>query len=315
MNRVESRSGSRHAGLVSVIVPTYNRVRYLQEAVRSVFDQTYAHWELLVVDDGSTDETLAYLSTVDPSRVRVVELEHTGNPARVRNAGLACARGDYVAFLDSDDLWHREKLRLQMERFLAGTCRWGYTRFVMIDERGREIPLRAGGPWRPYSGSIVRTLLTTEAAVAISSVVAERRLLVELGGFDEDPAVRFREDYDLFLRLASRAHVIAIPETLCRVREHPGWSTSSRDDLYVRSAQVYEKFERSVADPSMRRLCRQRAAIHLVAEARRQIGLNARRRAIRILRRAFRYHPLYARWWVVLARCMLPPLLPSNRTS
>ncbi|MGH7451509.1 MAG: glycosyltransferase family 2 protein, partial [bacterium] len=114
--------------LVSVIIPTFNRLKYLKEAVASVFAQTYAHWELIVVDDGSTDDTLHYVSTLDDPRVRLVSETHSGNPARMRNVGVAHARGEYVAFLDSDDLWESDKLAVQLE--YLHTCRgyrWCYT--------------------------------------------------------------------------------------------------------------------------------------------------------------------------------------------
>src|SRR6185437_668849 len=90
--------------LVSVILPTFNRLGYLQAAVDSVFNQTMRDWELIVADDGSDSETRAYLqSFAEKPRVRVLWLSHSGNPGAVRNAALQCARGEYVAFLDSDD--------------------------------------------------------------------------------------------------------------------------------------------------------------------------------------------------------------------
>src|SRR6266487_2699709 len=100
--------------LVSVIIPTFNREAYLREAIESVFAQTYSNWELIVADDGSTDGTRAYLASVTDRRTHVIELEHCGTPARLRNTALARAQGTYVAFLDSDDLWAPEKLELQI---------------------------------------------------------------------------------------------------------------------------------------------------------------------------------------------------------
>ena len=99
--------------LVSIVVPTYNRLAYLRQAVQSVFDQTYRQWELIVVDDGSTDGTAAYVASLG-GRVRALTLPRRGGAARARNAGVGAARGAYVAFLDSDDLWLPEKLAIQM---------------------------------------------------------------------------------------------------------------------------------------------------------------------------------------------------------
>ena len=114
--------------LVSVIVPTYNRVHYLQEAVDSVLGQTYHNWELIVVDDGSTDATASRLRDLGDRRLRVVHLEHSGRPARVRNEGLACARGAYVAFLDSDDLWCAANLNDRWRRCATTRSAGGVTR-------------------------------------------------------------------------------------------------------------------------------------------------------------------------------------------
>src|SRR3989304_3625158 len=98
--------------LISVILPTYNRSTLLGEAVESVRRQSYRHWELVVIDDGSFDDTPTTLAKVEDDRLRILRLDHTDNPARVRNAGLAEARGRFVAFLDDDDLWDHSKLTM-----------------------------------------------------------------------------------------------------------------------------------------------------------------------------------------------------------
>jgi glycosyltransferase involved in cell wall biosynthesis len=91
--------------LVSVVIPTFNRERYLRDAVASVLAQTYDRWELVIVDDGSTDGTRGYLETLGDGRIRPILGPRGGNPAAPRNLGARTARGAYLAFLDSDDLW------------------------------------------------------------------------------------------------------------------------------------------------------------------------------------------------------------------
>jgi glycosyltransferase involved in cell wall biosynthesis len=107
---------------VSVVIPTYNCESYLRQAVQSVFDQTYTNWEAIVIDDGSTDGTASYLDSVAGDRVRVLNHAHCGNPARLRNVGIAAARGAHIAFLDSDDVWFPQKLKAQLEHLLAPPC-------------------------------------------------------------------------------------------------------------------------------------------------------------------------------------------------
>src|SRR5689334_20872261 len=106
--------------LVSVVLPTFNRLRFLEPAIESVYAQTFTDWELIVADDGSDPDTRRYLQTVaNHPRVRVLWLSHTGWPATVRNAALLQAVGEYVAFFDSDDLWMAQKLERQIEALRA----------------------------------------------------------------------------------------------------------------------------------------------------------------------------------------------------
>src|SRR5260221_147392 len=120
--------------LVSIIVPTFNRVKYLRVAVDSVFAQTFEDWELIIADDGSDADTMAYLRTLaDVPRVKLLRLSHTGNPPAVRNAALREATAEYIAFLDSDDVWMPEKLEAQLMSLRSHPVRrWSYTGCVMV---------------------------------------------------------------------------------------------------------------------------------------------------------------------------------------
>src|SRR5260221_8177346 len=95
--------------LVSIILPTYNRSHLIRESIQSVFDQTYKNWELIIVDDGSTDETSVLFTNHPDSRIHYYRIDHCGIIGRVRNPGMRHARGQYIAFLDSDDLWREDK--------------------------------------------------------------------------------------------------------------------------------------------------------------------------------------------------------------
>ena len=115
--------------LVSIILPTFGRLEYLRQTVASVYRQTLRDWELIVADDGSDAETRAYLRTLEAdSRVRLLWLTHTGIPAIVRNSAARSAGGEYVAFLDSDDLWAPEKLYGKSRSCVLDPCAVGVTR-------------------------------------------------------------------------------------------------------------------------------------------------------------------------------------------
>src|ERR1700722_1926163 len=121
---------------VSIILPTFDRLAFLPAAIASAFAQTFTDWELIVADDGSSADTRTYLKTLnDPPQVKVLWLSHSGKPAVVRNAALREARGEFVAFLDSDDIWLPKKLETQIASLRRHAQRkWSYTRFVLVGE-------------------------------------------------------------------------------------------------------------------------------------------------------------------------------------
>ena len=197
--------------LVSVVIPTYNRWPMIGEAVQSVLAQTFNAFELIVVDDGSTDSTAASLNVRD-SRLKVLSQRRAG-VAAARNAGVAVSRGKYIAFLDSDDLWLREKLAIQtnfMER--NSTARICQTEETWIRNGVRVNPK---SKHRKASGDIFRRSLEL-CLISPSAVMMTKELFDSAGGFDESLPVC--EDYDLWLRIAvcHSVHLIDIPLVIKR---------------------------------------------------------------------------------------------------
>jgi glycosyltransferase involved in cell wall biosynthesis len=193
--------------MISVVVPTHDRAQMLPRALRSVQQQTYTDRELIVVDDGSTDETVRVVRDLGVP-VRYLWQSHAGVSA-ARNRGIAAARGDWVAFLDSDDEWLPTKLARQMACVAvhpeAVACQ---TDEIWIRNGVRVNP---GVRHRKPSGDIFLASLEL-CLVSPSAVMVRRERLEALGGFDEGlPAC---EDYDLWLRLAAGASVHLVPELL-----------------------------------------------------------------------------------------------------
>jgi glycosyltransferase involved in cell wall biosynthesis len=219
--------------IVSVVLPTFNRLKFLRPAVESVFAQTFTDWELVIADDGSDSETGEYLrSLANRPRVVVMWLSHTGRPAMVRNAALSRAAGEYIAFLDSDDLWAASKLEQQVGTLRArGNCRWCYTAFLRVDAGGTPLPEEARRPWVPYEGEIFEQVVTGRASIRTPSVLAARRLLEQAGGFDEE--LLSAEDYDLWLRLALYSEVAIVDEPLVYVRYHEENHTREWQSAYL----------------------------------------------------------------------------------
>ena len=197
---------------VSVIIPTHNRAPWVTEAVASVLAQTYRDFELFVVDDGSTDGTLSALASFGGD-IKVFPQEVRRGVSAARNRGAAAATGDWLAFLDSDDLWLPDKLARQVE-YLKGhpdlvICQTGET---WIRNGVRVNPPET---CRKVGGDIFLPSLK-RCLVSPSAVMLHRRLFEDLGGFDESlPAA---EDYDLWLRVAWRHPVGLVPEPLVMKR-------------------------------------------------------------------------------------------------
>lgn len=194
------------APLVSVIVPTFNRERFINAAIDSVLAQTYRHFELIVVDDGSTDTTPDLLAAYGDA-VRVIRQPNQGVSA-ARNTGIRASQGEYIALLDSDDYWKREKLACQIDFFSthpdAGICQ---TEEIWIRNGVRVNPKKKH---RKYSGMIFEKTLPL-CLVSPSAVMIRKSLLDEVGLFDTRlPAC---EDYDLWLRIAWKhpVHLIDTP--------------------------------------------------------------------------------------------------------
>jgi glycosyltransferase involved in cell wall biosynthesis len=266
--------------LVTVVIPTWNRAELIGETVASIAAQTYENWEIVVADDGSTDGTVEQLAALALPHLRIVRLEHSGNTARVRNAGVAAGSGTLIAFLDSDDLWLPSKLERQVEALRAGSARWCYGAIAHIDRAGTRIPFRAGGA-RPISGRILPHLLSDRIGASIVTLLVERGLYDEIGGSDESQFVR--ADLDLVLRLAAAAEAVAVPEVVALVREHESRTTAGLRYPHELTAQVYAKFLDREAEPKLRKLARARRARLLADAGIHRLRLQETRKGLRLL--------------------------------
>jgi glycosyltransferase involved in cell wall biosynthesis len=211
--------------LVSVVIATYNDAAWLPETLESALAQTYPHVEIIVVDDGSTDDTLR---RIEPhlSRIRYVRREHEGL-AGARNAGIALATGDFVALLDADDLWHPEKLTVQ----IAVAQRHPESGLIACDGVGftsedpntgpllrgplRRMLLAAAG--REITGRFHDQLLDGNPITCPAQVLVPRHVLREIGPFVDSMV----QDYDYYLRVAQRWPVALHRDGLVRYRERP----------------------------------------------------------------------------------------------
>ena len=207
---------------ITVIIPTFNSERYIVETVESVLAQTYPVHEVIVVDDGSTDATEQLLAGY-ASRIRYIR-QTNGGPPKARNNALAHATGDWIALLDSDDLWVRTKIEQQMLYLEAHpTCGLVYSDMKTFDERGIiEESVKSSRNLTLPSGHIFPQIFD-ETLFQTSAVLIRRSCFEAVGGFDE--TLRMGDDYELFLRIARHFELGYVDAPLVLYRQHPTQGT------------------------------------------------------------------------------------------
>jgi glycosyltransferase involved in cell wall biosynthesis len=199
---------------VSVVIGAYNAAAWIGQTLHSVLAQTCPVLEVLVVDDGSTDETAAIVRSYG-AQVQYLHEEHRGRPHR--NRGILASRGELVAFVDADDYWHSTKIEKQLSRLCAQGAAWVICDSEWLDSASGRHTGPVGTPVR--EGDILEHLLLHNFIVASTPIVA-RRVLDEIGHFDETPEVAPVEDWDLWLRIAARYPVATVNEKLVTLRLH-----------------------------------------------------------------------------------------------
>lgn len=218
---------------VSVVIPAYNAMAYLPEALDSVLAQTFTDYEVIVVNDGSSDHITTWIDTVTDGRVRLVSQENRGL-AGARNTGIREAQGDYIAFLDADDIWHPTKLEKQvalMERSPAvGLV---YTWMTLVNQ--------AGQPTGRYvtntaEGQVWSSLILRNCVGSGSNPMVKKACFDRLGYFDENLG-SYMEDRDMWLRIAPYYEFAVVKESLVDYRQHPS-SASKNWTAMARSARI-----------------------------------------------------------------------------
>jgi glycosyltransferase involved in cell wall biosynthesis len=203
--------------LVSVVIPAYNAARWIAETLESVLAQTFQDFEVIVVDDGSTDDTAAIVARF--ARARYIR-KQSGGPASARNVGIRAAQGEYVAFVDSDDLWSPDKLRLQIDLLRQSGVAWVYCDAYAFDDETRRTLFIFSKVRRQYSGDVLGRLFLADF-IPMPTPVIRRNVLEQMGYFDERGEIQnSAEDWDLWLRIAARYPIGLVNRPLAWYRVH-----------------------------------------------------------------------------------------------
>ncbi|MFC1540660.1 glycosyltransferase [Candidatus Margulisiibacteriota bacterium] len=238
--------------MVSVIIATHNHAHFLSECLNSVKQQTYPDYEVILVDNGSTDDTKEVVKKLSWDKLKYHYQENTGSVAGPRNTGLKLAKGQYVAFLDSDDFWYKNKLSTVIAKLVEDPAIDILTHDLFAkDENGSDHVMRVGPPAK----DMFRHLLLSNRLLG-SATVAKKSVMNEIGGFDGRPEFVHAEDYETWLRLAYRGKKFNfLNETLGVYRIHGGnlsrdFERASFDEINVlrrhlsdyRSKYPFDKF-------------------------------------------------------------------------
>lgn len=253
---------------VSVIIPTYNRARLVAESVQSVLDQTYRDFELIIVDDGSKDNTKEVIDSFKDPRVRYIYQENRGVSAAV-NAGIKIATGEYIAFLASDDLWLPGNLEPKVKRLdshpdIALVCSDAY----VFDDSTGEIIARFWHDYDPFFNleeaikDPLRQMLSWGCFIPGQTSVVRRHVFDVVGYFDESLQV---EDWDMLVRIVQRFPVDFIDIPLIKGRRHPGNIQHNTDKMYQGSVASLNKIinSQTLSQENVKIVKKRLARVHL----------------------------------------------------
>lgn len=209
--------------LISVIIPVFNGSQFISQTIDSVFKQTYTNIEIIIVDDGSTDNSVSLVKSLSKD-IKIVEQNNKG-AAAARNSGVDESKGEFIAFLDSDDIWHPQKLEIQIDA-LRG-CEWCYTDTLFLG--GINDGISDSFFTKKYEGFILDKIVTGNF-IGTSTVLLSRNLFNLAGGFNS--SLRSIEDWEFWCRVSSFSEIRYIPQSLVKYRVHPSSvSRSARGNI------------------------------------------------------------------------------------
>ncbi|MBI9070037.1 MAG: glycosyltransferase family 2 protein [Melioribacteraceae bacterium] len=230
--------------LISVVIPTYNRAFIIKKCLDSVLEQTFHNLEVLVVDDGSTDNTKEVVESINDSRINFIESEKNGGACAARNIGINAAKGDYIAFLDSDDYWLKDKLEKQINCLKDSgddttIIHCGYERRDV--DSGELVGKRI-----VYNDVQKEVFSNLGAAPGTPSLLIKRDILLEIGGFDENlPA---HQETELAIRLAKKYNFKLVDEYLAvatvnhtRISSNPVNRINAKEIIYHKHKDLLSK--------------------------------------------------------------------------
>ncbi|BAZ13305.1 family 2 glycosyl transferase [Calothrix sp. NIES-4071] len=226
--------------VISIIIPAYNAEKTILQTIASVQQQTFSNFELIVINDGSTDRTLELLHSITDERLKIFSYENGGLPV-ARNRGISHATGEFIAFLDADDLWTPDKLELQLAALQqhpeAGVA---YSWTYFMDDKGESL---SPGEATFLEGNVYAQLLVNNFLASGSNPLISRQAIESIGGFDS--AFPHCADWDYWLRLAASWHFVVVRKHQILYRQSRGGMSSKIDGIEKQQLIMIEKVYRT----------------------------------------------------------------------
>lgn len=225
-------------GLVSIVTPLYNSEKYIEETILSVLDQTYNNWEMLIIDDCSTDNgpNIVKKYTEQDERIKYLKLEENSGAAVSRNKAIELAEGEYIAFLDSDDLWKKEKLEKQVEFMKENDYAISFTEYEEIDESGKKLNILIKAPKKAVT---YRKYLLTNPIGCLTGMYSVKKL-----GKVYMPNLKNREDTGFWLNILKKDKAYSLKENLAEYRIRKGSLSAKKYELIKYHWYLYRKVEK-----------------------------------------------------------------------
>lgn len=234
--------------LISIVMPAYNMEKFIEESIQSILKQTIQNWELIIVDDGSTDNTKKIIDAFLKSEPRIKYFyEENGKQGKARNTGIARANGNVIAFLDADDLWKNDFLEKQIALLESSHADLVFSDIQYINEFSELLPEKHAIELDELKGREGIAMMLAKNPVPLSTVIAWKQALLHAGGFKESCKLQHGEDYELWIQLLIHGCTLqGNNENLVLYRKHPWQSTVINESKYFQRIEIIQRIPVSI---------------------------------------------------------------------
>lgn len=243
---------------VSVLLPVYNGQETLSETIRSILSQTYQDLELIIVNDGSTDQSEQVIKKFSDKRIKYILQKNTGAPAAPRNVAAKASSGDLLALCDQDDVWYPQKLEKQLEAFKNANKDKNigiiYSRADFIDKNGKKLGVSQMPVAKYLSAIEAHQKLLSGIFITACSALFTKEAYQYSGGFDE--SLVGNDEYDLYIKITEKYGILSTTDILCAWRSDPGSLSGNISKMYIENEKIFDKLEKTEKDKNILELAR-----------------------------------------------------------